>query len=748
MRAFTAAISSSSTSCPAAFTAFASPAEELRDKGILSGYEDGQLHLERTLTRAEFTKIFCDAFLADDEVKADAPEFPDVPDGHWAKDYIAAAYGAGVISGFDDGTFRPDDTVTYEQAVKIIMSRLNYSDSAAYPEGYVGGAVDMGISDNVHALIGDTITREDVVYLIDNALKKIEDDRREAEEEANIDSIQSPAYLWGGGSGSSGGSSGGSTGGSVRPSSGGSSGGDKSGASSGASPDSSVGFESSGGGGSSILAGGNYAPAPAPEAEYDYNGYFNTEEYTSEDENVFKNALTSPLSTFSIDADTASYSNLRRFALGYGMFPKYGSIRTEELINYFTYDNPRPTDGKPFEVSAETAVCPWNSRHLLTKIAVQGDELTEKQPTNLVFLIDVSGSMYTAEKLPLVKKSLRMLLDELDENDTISIVTYASGTRVALDSTPVREKDKILEAIASLRAGGGTYGEVGINLAYLQAEKHLIEGNNRIILCTDGDFNIGMSSTGDLEKLISEKREKGIFLTVLGFGMGNYKDNRMETLADNGNGTYAYIDTEREARKVFVDEMPKTLYTIAKDVKIQAEFNPAAVKEYRLVGYENRILNNEDFDNDKKDAGELGCGATVTALYEIVPADGTEVSELKYRSSEITGGADELMTVKLRYKDPDGDESKLIEMPVANSVTSEMSGDFKFASAVAELGMLLNDSEFAGTADYDSVISLAREGVGDDPLGFRTEFLHIADILKYISENRGMSPTDDTDLPY
>lgn len=257
-----------------------------------------------------------------------------------------------------------------------------------------------------------------------------------------------------------------------------------------------------------------------------------------------------------------------------------------------------------------------------------------------------------------------------------------------------------------------------------------------------------MSSTGDLKDLISEKREKGIFLTVLGFGMGNYKDNRMETLADSGNGTYAYIDTVREAEKVFVDEMPKTLYTIAKDVKIQAEFNPAAVKEYRLVGYENRILNNEDFDNDKKDAGELGCGATVTALYEIVPADGTETEELKYRSSEITGDADELMTVKLRYKDPDGDESKLIEMPVANSVTSEMSSDFKFASAVAELGMLLNDSEFVGTADYDSVINLAREGVGDDPLGFRTEFLHIADILRYISVNRGMSPTDDTDLPY
>ncbi len=730
----------------ASSAAFASPAEELRDKGILSGYEDGQLHLERTLTRAEFTKIFCDAFLTDDEVKADAPDFPDVPDGHWAKDYIAAAYGAGVISGFDDGTFRPDDTVTYEQAVKIIMSRLNYSGSVTYPEGYVGGAVNMGISDNVHALIGDTITREDVVYLIDNALKKIEDDKREAEEDS--ESIQSPAYLWGGGSSSSGSSSNSSAGSSVRPSVGGSSSGNKSGASLGANPDGSVGFESSGGGGGGSVAHGNYAPVPAPETEYDYNGYFNTEEYTSEDENVFKNALTSPLSTFSIDADTASYSNLRRFALGYGMFPKKGSIRSEELINYFTYDNPRPTDGKPFEVSAETAVCPWNSEHLLTKIAVQGDELTEKQPTNLVFLIDVSGSMYTAEKLPLVKKSLRMLLDELDENDTVSIVTYASGTRVALDSTPVSEKDKILEAIASLRAGGGTYGEVGINLAYLQAEKNLIEGNNRIILCTDGDFNIGMSSTGDLKDLISEKREKGIFLTVLGFGMGNYKDNRMETLADSGNGTYAYIDTEREAEKVFVDEMPKTLYTIAKDVKIQTEFNPAAVKEYRLVGYENRILNNEDFDNDKKDAGELGCGATVTALYEIVPADGTETAELKYRSSEITGSADELMTVKLRYKDPAGDESKLIEMPVANSVTSEMSSDFKFASAVAELGMLLNDSEFVGTADYDSVISLAREGVGDDPLGFRTEFLHIADILRYISVNRGMSPTNDTDLPY
>ena len=703
------------------------PADKLQAQGILQGYEDGELHLERTLTRAEFTKIFCDAFLKDDKDIKDykSPSFPDIAT-HWGADYIEKAVAAGVIAGFEDGTFHPDDTVTYEQAIKMIVAYLendSYYGERKYPEGYIGAALEMGISDGVTKLIGETITREDVVYLVDNALTKIEEEKKaEEEEEAYWNSFTS-AY-----SGSS----------AAKASGGGSA---------------AISSRTMNTMAADAIDGGVYTEAaevgmPAPEPyDYDYNGYFNTEEYDSEKENVFKNALTSPLSTFSIDADTASYSNMRRFVLDYATFPTKGSIRTEELINYFSYDNPRPTDGKPFEVSAETAVCPWNSENLLTKIAIQGDEFIEPQPSNLVFLLDISGSMYTVDKLPLVKKSLRMLLDELAPTDTISIVTYASGTETVLESTPVSEKEKILEALSSLHAGGGTYGEAGINLAYEQAEKNLLtEGNNRIILCTDGDFNIGNSSTGELEKLITEKRDKGIFLTVLGFGMGNYKDNRMETLADTGNGTYAYIDSEREAKKVFVDEMPKTLYTIAKDVKIQVEFNPAVVKEYRLVGYENRVLNNEDFDNDKKDAGELGCGATVTAFYEIVPADGTGESGLKYQSSEVTADDSEMMTVKVRYKEPKADESQLIEMPVANYVTGEASEDFKFAASLAELGMLLNDSEFKGSATYDTVIELASEGIGEDELGFRAELLHIADMLRYVEKYR--APIEDDDLIY
>lgn len=679
------------------FTAYASPAENLQAKGIFEGYEDGELHLERTLTRAEFAKIFTEAFLKDD-VKSDLKfDFPDVKSNFWGKEYIEKAVRAGVISGFDDGKFHPDEKITYEQAVKMIVQYCE-NRSFTYPAGYVSTAVDNGISDGVTALIGDTITRGEAAYLIENAMNYID----EREEDNKYEQLLYTSLSKG-----------------------------------------------SGGGGSAI---GGYIPA---YAEYDSddsddsdNGVsfsaalampapdmwdgvdFNTEEYTQNEENIFKNAVTSPLSTFSIDTDTASYSNMRRYILN-NQLPPNGSIRTEELINYFSYDNPLPTDGTPFAVSTEVSGCPWNTENNLAMISIQGDELTEKQPSNLVFLLDVSGSMFSENKLPLVKKSLKLLLDELDGSDTVSIVTYASGTDVKLESTPVSEKDKIIEALDALTAGGATYGAAGINLAYEQAEKNLIDGNNRIILCTDGDFNIGESSTGELEKLITDKRDKGIFLTVLGFGMGNYKDNRMETLADKGNGNYAYIDNEREAKKVFVDEMPKTLYTIAKDVKIQVEFNPAVVKEYRLVGYENRKLNNEDFENDKKDAGELGCGASVTAFYELVPADGIESAGLKYQTTEING-LDELMTVKVRYKDPDGTESKLIEMPVSNIITDDTSNDFRFAAALAELGMILNNSEYKGTADIDSVVLLASESIGEDKFGFRTELLHLADLLRYI----------------
>lgn len=681
------------------FTVYASPAENLQDKGIFDGYEDGELHLERTLTRAEFAKIFTEAFLKDTAETDLKFDFPDVKKDFWGREYIDKAVRAGVISGFDDGKFHPDEKITYEQAVKMIVQYCEKR-SFDYPAGYVSRAVENGISDNVTALIGDTITRGETACLIENTINYIE----EKEQDDNYEQLLFSSML-------------------------------KS--------------ESAGGGGGSVIGGyvPNYAvtegddsddgesvtgasPAmPMPDAIWE-DIDFNTEEYSSNAENVFKNAVTSPLSTFSIDTDTASYSNMRRYILR-NQLPPNGSIRTEELINYFDYDNPLPTDGTPFAVSTEVSGCPWNTENNLAMISIQGDELTEKQPSNLVFLLDVSGSMYGENRLPLVKKSLKLLLEELDEKDTISIVTYASNTGVKLESTPVSEKDKIIEALDALTAGGSTYGEAGITLAYEQAEKNLVQGNNRIILCSDGDFNVGRSSTGELEKLITEKRDKGIFLTVLGFGMGNYKDNRMEMLADKGNGNYAYIDSEREAKKVFVDEMPKTLYTIAKDVKIQVEFNPAVVKEYRLVGYENRKLNNEDFDNDKKDAGELGCGASVTAFYELVPSDGTESSGLKYQTTEING-SDELMTVKVRYKDPDGTESKLIETPVNNIITDDTSDNFRFAAALAELGMILNNSEYKGTSDIDSVVGLASESIGEDKFGFRTELLHLADLMKYI----------------
>lgn len=681
------------------FTVYASPAENLQDKGIFDGYEDGELHLERTLTRAEFAKIFTEAFLKDTAETDLKFDFPDVKKDFWGREYIDKAVRAGVISGFDDGKFHPDEKITYEQAVKMIVQYCEKR-SFDYPAGYVSRAVENGISDNVTALISDTITRGETACLIENTINYIE----EKEQDDNYEQLLFSSML-------------------------------KS--------------ESAGGGGGSVIGGyvPNYAvtegddsddgesvtgasPAmPMPDAIWE-DIDFNTEEYNSNAENVFKNAVTFPLSTFSIDTDTASYSNMRRYILR-NQLPPNGSIRTEELINYFDYDNPLPTDGTPFAVSTEVSGCPWNTENNLAMISIQGDELTEKQPSNLVFLLDVSGSMYGENRLPLVKKSLKLLLEELDEKDTVSIVTYASGTGVKLESTPVSEKDKIIEALDALTAGGSTYGEAGITLAYEQAEKNLVQGNNRIILCSDGDFNVGRSSTGELEKLITEKRDKGIFLTVLGFGMGNYKDNRMEMLADKGNGNYAYIDSEREAKKVFVDEMPKTLYTIAKDVKIQVEFNPAVVKEYRLVGYENRKLNNEDFDNDKKDAGELGCGASVTAFYELVPADGTESSGLKYQTTEING-SDELMTVKVRYKDPDGTESKLIETPVNNIITDDTSDNFRFAAALAELGMILNNSEYKGTSDIDSVVGLASESIGEDKFGFRTELLHLADLMKYI----------------
>ena len=656
----------------------------LEQSGILEGYEDGELHLEKTITRAEFAKIIVNSFYVD--AVEEEIQFSDLSSTHWAYSFIKKAVSAGLLKGHDNGKFCPDDEITLEQAAAVVCRALGiYAQN--YPVDYISTAIDYGIIDNVVALIGDKVTRGQIAEMIVNS--------KAYEDNLDNDNTQNKVYSTGG-----------------------------------ASRNSTVAFSDM------DMESVDSAKIIMPPYEHPiiFPDNFNTEEYVSYDENVFKDVLTSPLSTFSIDTDTASYSNMRRFILG-GQIIAEGAIRTEELINYFDYEKAETEDGKPFGVRTQSGVCPWNEDNLLTMITVSGEELLELSPSNIVFLIDISGSMYSRNKLPLVKNSLEMLLNELDERDTVSIVTYASGTRVALMPTPAINKETILNTISSLNAGGGTAGSDGISHAYRLAEENKVNGNNRIILCTDGDFNIGPSSTAELEALITQKRDNGIFLSVLGFGMGNYKDNRMETLADKGNGNYAYIDNIREAKKVLVDDMTKTIFTIAKDVKIQTEFNPQKVSEYRLIGYENRRLENEDFENDKKDAGELGAGATVTVFYEIaLQGEKAKESTLKYQTSTATG-SDDLMLVKIRYKNPDSDESILSEYPVASDLSENTSDDYRFASAVAQLGMLLNKSEYAENITLDSIIEQARAALGSDKFGLRNEFVQLVDLLRYTTKH-------------
>jgi Ca-activated chloride channel family protein len=463
---------------------------------------------------------------------------------------------------------------------------------------------------------------------------------------------------------------------------------------------------------------------------------FNTEGYSTIHENGYKVVLNQPLSTFSIDVDRASYSNVRRF-INMGQLPPVDAVRIEEMINYFSYNYPEPKGEHPFTVYTELSVCPWNSKHQLLHIGLKGKSMdkSELAPSNLVFLIDVSGSMSSANKLPLLKSAFQMLVKELRPEDRVAIVVYAGAAGLVLESTPGTEKDKILEAIGRLQSGGSTAGGAGLLLAYKTAEENFIEGgNNRIILATDGDFNTGVSSNAEMERIIEKEREKGVFITVLGFGMGNYKDDKMEIIADKGNGNYAYIDNIQEARKTMVSEFAGTLFTIAKDVKFQLEFNPARVKAYRLIGYENRLLNDEDFNDDKKDAGEMGAGHTVTALYELIPAgsdeDAGSIDPLRYQSNSSPVKPNpnaELLTIKLRYKQPDGLTSTLYENPVKGKVMelSATSEEFRFSAAVAEFGMLLRDSEFKAEASIDQVIEIAQGARGTDEEGYRAEFIKL-----------------------
>ncbi len=470
---------------------------------------------------------------------------------------------------------------------------------------------------------------------------------------------------------------------------------------------------------------------------------FNTEEYSRIYENEFLDAGANPLSTFSIDVDTASYSNTRRFLTG-NRLPPRDAVRIEEFINYFSYDYPVPRGDTPFSITTETGACPWNGKNRLVHIGIKGKELPESQlpPSNLVFLIDVSGSMNSPDKLGLLKRGFRMLVDALPNKSRVAIVVYAGATGLVLPSTPATEKKTITGALERLQAGGPTAGSAGIRLAYAVAKKYYIPGgNNRIIIATDGDFNVGPSSQGELTRLVEEKRKEGIFLTVLGFGGGNYKDSRMEAIADRGNGSYAYIDSILEAKKVMVTGLRSTLFTIARDVKIQVEFNPAYVRSYRLIGYENRMLKKEDFNDDTKDAGELGAGHTVTALYEIVPAGGEpaerKTDPLKYQETRIrksAAGTGELMTVKLRYKKPEGGSSRLIVKSVRDSGGKRLSNNFRFSAAVAEFGMLLRKSRFRGSGSYKQVRELGEKSLGKDRFGYRREFLRLVRMAELLDK--------------
>ena len=473
------------------------------------------------------------------------------------------------------------------------------------------------------------------------------------------------------------------------------------------------------------------------------NGYTlnsSRETYKAIDEGGFKKTTKDPVTTFSADVDRASYSNVRRM-LNYGQKPHKDAVRIEELINYFDYNYTPPAEGSKTPLNATTTLssCPWNPDNYLLRIGLQAKkiDLTKAPPSNIVFLIDTSGSMDEPNKMPLLKASFKLLLDNLRPEDRIAIVVYASQTGIALPSTPAKEKEKISKVIDDLVASGSTAGGAGLQTAYEVAEKNFLpKGNNRIILATDGDFNVGISSRDELQRLVEEKRNNGIYISVLGYGMGNYRDDMAETIANKGNGNYAYIDNFTEAKKVLVNEFGGTLYTVAKDVKLQLEFNPQYVKEYRLVGYENRALANEDFEDDKKDAGEIGAGHTVTALYELIPVKGATTDGLRYQKQVKEGFANELAFLKIRYKDPIVKDAKSVEesTPIPFSLTdlTQTDDDYRFAAAVAEWGMLLRNSKYKAKSSYKQVIDLAKNATGKDEEGYRKEFIRLVELSEKI----------------
>jgi Ca-activated chloride channel family protein len=508
-----------------------------------------------------------------------------------------------------------------------------------------------------------------------------------------------------------------------------------------------------------IQSGDNfYRYAKEPNTQWGMGAGNSGDQYTPIEENDFITAKGGDaVSTFSIDVDTASYANVRQFLEQSAQLPPPNAVRIEELVNYFPYDYAQPTDDTPFAANMEVAACPWNPEHRLARIAIKGKEMDRKArpQSNLVFLIDVSGSMDEPAKLPLLIEGMKAFTRELGENDKVAIVVYASSEGMALPSTRGDQQQTILSALNNLRAGGSTAGGAGIELAYKTATENFIKGGtNRVILCTDGDFNVGVTSTGDLTRLAEQKaKDTKVFLTVLGFGRGNLNDAMMESISGKGNGNYHYVDNLTEARKVLVEEMTGTLVTIAKDVKIQVEFNPAQVAGYRLIGYENRMLATQDFNDDKKDAGEIGAGHTVTALYEIVPAGksvGTQsVDPLKYQPEPLAGlanedevakpqaASDELLTLKLRYKLPEADTSTKVEYPITDKGGSfaDASDDFQFAAAVASFGMMLRNSQYKGETSFDAILEIAQSALGKDPHGYRAEFLDLIRTAKNLANN-------------
>lgn len=466
------------------------------------------------------------------------------------------------------------------------------------------------------------------------------------------------------------------------------------------------------------------------------------EEYGEFSQNKFRNALVTPLSTFSVDVDAASYSNVRRY-INSGVLPPEDAIRSEELINYFAYDYPAPRGEHPVNIITEVSACPWNEEHRLVHIGLKSKEIESKElpASNLVFLIDVSGSMRDANKLPLLKSSMKLLVSQLRDSDKVAIVTYSGETSLVLPSTSGKEKARIIHALEQLQAAGYTAGGAGIKKAYQIARENFIpKGNNRVILATDGDFNVGISSEKELEKMIERERQSGVFLTVLGYGMGNYKDNRLQVLAQKGNGNHAYIDNLNEARKVLVSEFSGSMYTIARDVKLQIEFNPAQVQAYRLIGYESRLLEDEDFNDDRKDAGEIGIGHSVTALYEVIPVGvKSNIDPLKYQKQpEIRkiNTNPELLTVKLRYKPVSASQSQKLEIAVTdkNIPLSKTSDNFRFSAAVAGFGMLLTHSPYIGEYNFGDIRKLAGNAVGMDPEGYRKEFIRMVQNAELLTE--------------